>query len=247
MGYRLFADDSNLFHTFPVGHSDIDCRVVNENLQRIQEWCIANKLTINPCKTHFMFIRGRKRKIIVNGNFNIAGKEIKQVDVASFIGVKIDQHLTWKAQIRSVNECIRKKVGIIFRLRHFVPKHTLLLLYNAFIQPHITYGIEVWGSTYRTNLITIINTQKMAVSAITFSLWRAHSEHTANSLITSTQQDKRKKGTFDCLNLKLLRANFLYHMKVLLYGIICPTILNKRKQDPLSGNTFQTIYLNWNI
>jgi len=62
----------------------------------------------------------------------------------------------------------------LFRLRHFVPKHTLILLYKALIQPHITYGIEVWGSTYQTYLASILYTEKMAMRSITFSGFRSH-------------------------------------------------------------------------
>ena len=52
--FRLFADDSNLFHTFPAGQDEIDVNEVNINIKKIQEWCVANKLTINSMKTKFM-------------------------------------------------------------------------------------------------------------------------------------------------------------------------------------------------
>ena len=172
--FRLFADDSNLFHTFPAGQVEINANEVNNNIKKVQDWCVANKLTINSMKTNFMLISSRRRKININGKLKIAGEEIKEVDVATFVGINIDRHLSWNDHIRFVNQCIRKKVGILFRLRHFVPRHTLILLYKAFIQPHLTYGIEVWGSTYKTSVKSILYTQKMAVRAITFSEWRTH-------------------------------------------------------------------------
>lgn len=67
-----------------------------------------------------------------------------------------------------------ERVGILFRLRHVVPQYTLVLLYKAFIEPHLTYGIEVWGSTYKSTLNCTFLTQKMAVRAMTFSHWQAH-------------------------------------------------------------------------
>ena len=36
-------------------------------------------------------------------------------------------------------------VGIIARLRHFVPTQTLLMIYRSLILPYLTYGICVWG------------------------------------------------------------------------------------------------------
>ena len=47
LNFRLFADDSNLFHTFPEGQKEIDMTEVNTNLQMVSDWCNANKLTIN--------------------------------------------------------------------------------------------------------------------------------------------------------------------------------------------------------
>ena len=111
-----------------------------------------------------MLISSRRRKVNISGKLEIAGEEMQEVDVATFVGINIDRHLSWNFHIRFVNQCIRKKVGILF----------LILLYKAFIQPHITYGIEVWGSTYKTSIKSIFYTQKMAVRAITFSEWRTH-------------------------------------------------------------------------
>ena len=50
-----------------------------------------------------------------------------------------------------------------------MPQSILLLIYKTFIQPHITYGLEVWGSTYRSHLTCILTSQKMAARAITSS------------------------------------------------------------------------------
>ena len=101
---------------------------------------------------------------------------LHEVDIASFVGLNIDKHLTWKPHIETVNKSIRKKIGIIYRLRNCVPQRILILLYKTLVQPHITYGIEVWGSTYETNLKCILLSQKMALRGITFSSIRTHSK-----------------------------------------------------------------------
>ena len=74
-------------------------------------------------------------------------------------GVDIDKHLTWKSHIAKIKLCIRKKVGILYRpcrLRNFVPRNSLILLYQTFMQPHITYGIEVWGGARKVDLNSIL-------------------------------------------------------------------------------------------
>ena len=49
--FRLFADDSNLFHTFKLNEGNIDLTDVSRNLQVVVSWCNSNKLTINVNKT----------------------------------------------------------------------------------------------------------------------------------------------------------------------------------------------------
>ena len=174
--FRLFADDSNLFHTFKTGQKDIDMNEVNTDLNKVQQWCYANKVTINLSKSNYMIIKGKRRSVQVKGALEISGSKLLEVDKASFVGLQIDKHLTWIEHIKMVNRNIRSKVGILFRIRHYVPQNILVLLYKALIQPHILYGIEVWGTTYKTNLNCIFLTQKMAMRAITFSPRGTHSE-----------------------------------------------------------------------
>ena len=174
--FRLFADDSNLFHTFPAGIKDINLEEVTTQLRNVTKWCNANKLTINLSKTNYMLIRGRRQAIQTHGDVIVADTIIQEVEAASFVGVVIDKHLTWKNHIQKVNKCIRRKVGILYRLRYFIPRQVLIMLYKSLIQPHLTYGIEVWGSTYKTNLNCLLLCQKMAVRAITFSAFDAESK-----------------------------------------------------------------------
>ena len=49
------------------------------------------------------------------------------------------------------------------------------MLYNAFIQPHIAYGLEVWGATCKTFINPILILQKRMSRLITFSDYRHHS------------------------------------------------------------------------
>ena len=167
--FRLFADDSNIFHTFDADQREIDMDNINWHLGKVQEWCHSNKVTINLKKTSYMIIKSKRRQVTIKGTMKLSGNEISKVDEASFVGLCIDSHLTWKNHILGVNKCVRRKVGILFKLRHFVPQHILILLYKSFIQSHIMYGIEVWGSSCKMHLNCILLSQKMAMRAITFS------------------------------------------------------------------------------
>ena len=222
--FRLFADDSNIFHTFGENQNEIDVNEVNEQLNEVQKWCNANKLTINLKKTNCMFIKGQRRVIAVNGVLRLSNVDINNVSVASFVGVQIDSSLSWKHHIDFVNKCVRRKVGLLFKLRYFVPRYILVLLYKSFIQPHIQYGIEVWGSSYKSRLNCIYLAQKMAVRAITFSLLR-----------TSSRPLFEQLGILDIFDLhELAVSTFVYD---LYNGILPHTLLDYCK---IVHHTYET-------
>ena len=118
----------------------------------------------------------KKKVTVKRDNENYQLITLVKVDEASFVGICIDSHLTWNNHIRAVNKCVRRKVGVLFKLRHFVPQHTLIILYKSFIQSNIMYGIKVWRNTCKSYLNCLLLSQKMAMRAITFSPFRTPSK-----------------------------------------------------------------------
>ena len=53
-----------------------------------------------------------------------------------YLGVLIDQHLSWKYHINSVVTKISKNVGLIAKLRHSVPRPILLNIYKSLVHPY---------------------------------------------------------------------------------------------------------------
>ena len=83
----------------------------------------------------------------------------------TFLGVIIDEHLTWKSHINLVKNKAAKMIGIIKRLKFTLPLSALRILYNAFVLPCLNYGIILWGG-YKTPLQPIHLLQKKAVRLI---------------------------------------------------------------------------------
>ena len=80
---------------------------------------------------------------------------IKQVDSTKYLRITFDWNLTWKSHINELCLKLSKTVGILSKLRHFVNKHILVMLYYSLIYPFLTYGVHVWG---QFNLSLISNT-----------------------------------------------------------------------------------------
>ena len=64
-------------------------------------------------------------------------------DYVKYLGILIDSNLSWKIYIEYITLKISKTVGLIAKLRHFLPLHILLHIYQSLISPYITYGLSV--------------------------------------------------------------------------------------------------------
>ena len=95
-------------------------------------------------------------------------------NVTKFLGVYLDEHLTWKYHINFVCKQITKSIGILSGTRFYLSCKTKLTLYYTLIYPHITYRNSTWSSTSVSNLNRIYYLQERAVRAITNSEYRAH-------------------------------------------------------------------------
>ena len=65
-------------------------------------------------------------------------------------------------------------IGIIARLRHFVPLNTLQHIYRSLIQPYLLYGITAWGPADKIHRNKILCLQKRALRLIFFGDYKAH-------------------------------------------------------------------------
>ena len=76
--------------------------------------------------------------------------------------------------IDAVATKISKIVGLIAKIRHFTPRPVLLNIYQALIQPYLTYGLASWGQSSKANLDKILILQKRVLRMIYFVHSRAH-------------------------------------------------------------------------
>ena len=158
----LFADDSNAFLAGP----DIDkiiCTVNNE-LIKISKWFKANRLVLNIKKTHFMIFS--RKKYVIKHAVKIDDVCLERVECTTFLGVKMDEKLSWKKHIEYVNNKVNKCIGIFYRLKHAFTKKWLVSLYNALVLPQLNYCNIIWASVCPSVLNRLYITQKRALKLV---------------------------------------------------------------------------------
>jgi hypothetical protein len=119
--------------------------LINEELIKLTDWLRANKLSLDISKSKYMLI-STSNKLKVNLDIKIGNISLKQSEFVKYLGIYIDQNLTWKSHINYISKKISKSVGIISKLRH-VDLPTLKQVYYSLVYPYLQYGISVWGNT----------------------------------------------------------------------------------------------------
>ena len=107
-------------------------------------------------------------------NIELGGVSLQRVSSTKFLGVIIDENLTWKNHIDAISKTISRNTGMLTKLKHFLPKHILYSLYCTLILPYINYGILIWGNTYGTYLDKVFKLQKWAIRTISKAHYRCH-------------------------------------------------------------------------
>ena len=68
-----------------------------------------------------------------------------------FLGVLLDEH------IRYTENKIAKIIGLLYRAKPFLGKHSLLTLHYSYIHTYLNYANLSWDSTNRTNLKKLLS------------------------------------------------------------------------------------------
>ena len=172
LNFYLFADDTNIY----CESSDLPnlIKVVNKELRSVKKWLDANKLSLNIDKTNCIIFHSSSVNIPSDSIIKIGKKHVKRIKFVKFLGLLLDEHLSWKYHLSELSKKLARTCGIFFKIRNSLPLDVLLCLYNALFMSFLQYGLIVWGQTYESYIDPIFKLQKKAVRAISFQPRLSH-------------------------------------------------------------------------
>ena len=243
--FILFAGDTNLFLTGNSMKSVID--KANLVLSRIKPYLDANYLHINIKKSNFMHFTSPRWESnladyvhysntddkITFGNESITfrSKTLKRVKETKFLGVIIDEKLSWNSQIRHIGKKVTSTIGSLYEMRRIITKNLRSSVYNALVNSYLSYGISVWGSSAsQSKLNNLFVLQKKAIRNI-FGIKKesknvkGHTKQTFNDNKILTVHNLASYFTVTCISKVRLQKTPTYLYELLSIDNTIPRIL----------------------
>ena len=170
--FNLFADDSTLSCSFKDSSPENIHYILSNEIELINSWLLLNKIAINSEKSNFIVFSYRKNISISPVPFGNCF--INQTSNTKFLGIIIDKNLKFVSHIEFLCKKVSKTVGILHRVKEFLPSVILKTIYNTLVYPYLNYGIETWygAPQYARDSVNVL--QKKAIRAINDLPYNAH-------------------------------------------------------------------------
>ena len=160
--FILYADDANIFLT------GSNIKEIKEQVAQLGDelvkWVNCNGLALNLRKTNYIIFS--RSKVDCDINLTINNVIIERKKEARFLGVILDENLTWGAHIAGIKQKMSRYVGIIYKLKNKVPLSVRIQIYHSLIQSHLNYCSIIWGFAAKTHIAGLFSAQKKGLRAI---------------------------------------------------------------------------------
>ena len=165
---RHYADDVILYSNI---HSIEDCRSLQNDLDSLMEWSCAHKwqMHFNPRKCEFLRITNKKT--FLSFSYYINGCQIQEVSHARYLGVILDQHLSWNEHIKQIANKATKVNAFLYRNLYQCPPSVKHNVYKAMVRPIMEYSSMIWDPHTSVNINRLESIQKHA-ARMTFCVSR---------------------------------------------------------------------------
>ena len=193
----LFADDSLLYRTIA---DDSDTLLLQKDLDTLQQWESNNKMEFHPDKCSLLQITNRLHP--VNFIYNIHNTPLQATKSAKYLGVTIDDSLSWDPHIKTTFQKASFTLSFLERNLRKCPPHIKAQCYNSLVRPILDYGSCVWDPHLVTQIQKIEKIHKRAARFVTGNqiLEHGNTKLNMNSLGWYPLQERRAK----------LKLTFLY-------------------------------------
>ena len=147
----LYADDTLYYSS--TSANDIN-KYVNEDLNLISQWLADNLLTLNCTKSKFLLFGSSSRlKSFTNISIFVNDHQLTRERTIKYLGITFSENLTWSDHLNKISTKINQRIGLLRRVKDFLPTKARLTVYNALILPLFDYADIIWGDKNNLSLM----------------------------------------------------------------------------------------------
>ena len=159
---RLFADDSLLYLAVT---SKNDCERLQQNLNKMVKWTKKWQMIFNPLKCYVINITRKKKQL--RFDYDIDGHVLEVVNTNPYLGVDLQDTLSWEKQVNKVVSKSTKSLGFIRRNIGSCPEEIKKQAYLTLVRPHLEYACSAWDPHLQKHINQIEMVQHRAARFIT--------------------------------------------------------------------------------
>lgn len=139
----MYADD--LCILYPYKEHLVFKTFAERDAALITEYARLNKLVLNPNKTKLLRFRPQPNRDQYRNTILIDGKEIAEVETIKYLGIILQNNLSWQQQIQHVRSIISPALGILYKLKYKLDEKTKYIIFQALVHSHLNYLTLIYG------------------------------------------------------------------------------------------------------
>ena len=152
---KLYVDDVLIYR--PIRLPD-DIKCLQEDLNTIEQWALRWQARFNPGKCEHIRITNTKNSIL--STYTIQSTIIQAVPNVTYLGVTINEHLSWSSHIANITKKANAIRGFLQRNIKSCPPLVKENCYKLMIRPIIEYAPTVWAPYLQKDILKLESVQR---------------------------------------------------------------------------------------
>lgn len=169
----VFADDTGIVATADTAEKLRDKIEMSTN--QVMQWLKEHRMIPNWKKTNiieFTYNYNTFQPIADDHiichipdclRINCTCPKIKIVKTVKYLGLYVDQNLSWRTHIDNLSNRLRQINTLIYNIRGYMSNRNLLMIYHAHFQSRLQYALPIWGGANTTTIGKIVICQKFVM------------------------------------------------------------------------------------
>ena len=149
----LYADDTVIY--FAHKNVNVALQLLQQDLDRLVDWCSDNKVTINSKKNKYCLYGMRsnvKQSKSIDTLLSLNNNILDRVSSYKYLGFILDEHLNFNKHITELCNLVTHKLYLLSRIRKYLTTQACITIFKTMVLSVIEYGDTIYSGTSEGNL-----------------------------------------------------------------------------------------------